>query len=415
MLFPWHFLYSFMVLHAIMQTMEEFNMNTHRWMSSHFFTFYMTWGIFLPYWTGWMIHTKGISISQASLIMSLGLVARGLFTIVVFPYLSEKSSSKSLINGMAIGTVAAILCSIPANNFTSLLVVTILLNFFYPTLMPILDSAAGVLMQNQQLRHYGKSRSWGSIGFVLAGMVLTVFIGALGDSVILWALLLGALIFAGLGFMRAPAVLLEKAHPKLPKNDSMLKLFHIKHFGLVLVIVIFLQAAHASYYSYGYLFLQDIHAPKYLIGVIINIAVIAEIIFFSIADRHFHQFSVGTLLGVAALGSTVRWLLVFSFPNVFVFCIAQTLHSCSFAMGHYAFMKYLSKNLKQAQIPKAQGMYSALALSWSTAVFTFFGGFLYEIEPRYAFAGMIVCTIPSMLLALVYRHFELKKKPAIFI
>lgn len=390
-------------------------MNTHRWMSSHFFTFYMTWGIFLPYWTGWMIHTKGISISQASLIMSIGLVARGLFTIVIFPYLSEKKSSKSLINWMAIGTVAAILCSIPAANFASLLVVTILLNLFYPTLMPVLDSAAGVLMQNRQLRHYGKSRSWGSIGFVVAGVILTFFTGALGDGAILWALLLGTLIFAGLGFMRAPAVLSEKPRSKPAKNESMLKLFQIKHFGLVLMIVIFLQAAHATYYSYGYLFLQDIHAPKYLIGVILNIAVMAEIIFFSIADRSFHQFSVGTLLGVAALGSTVRWLLIFAFPNVFVFCIAQTLHSCSFAMGHYAFMKYLSKNLQHAQIPKAQGMYSALALSWSTAVFTFFGGVLYKIEPRYAFVGMIVCTIPSMLLALVYRHLELKKKPAIFI
>ena len=55
-------------------------------------------------------------------------------------------------------------------------------------------------------------------------------------------------------------------------------------------------------------------------------------------------------------------------------------------------------------------MYSALALSWSTAVFTIFGGFLYEIEPRYAFIGMIVCTIPSMLLALLYRKLEMKKK-----
>jgi PPP family 3-phenylpropionic acid transporter len=390
-------------------------MNTHRWMSSHFFTFYMTWGIFLPYWTGWMVHTKGISIAQASLIMSLGLVARGLFTLVVFPYLSEKYSSKSLMNGMTIGTVLALLCSIPANNFASLLVVTILLNFFYPTLMPILDSAAGVLMQHHQLRHYGKSRSWGSIGFVVAGVVLTFFTGAMGDRVILWALLLGSFIFAGLAFMRAPGVLSEKAHPKKLQTESMLKLFRIKYFGLVLVIVILLQAAHATYYSYGYLFLQDIHAPKYLIGFILNIAVIAEIIFFSIADRSFHQYSVGTLLGVAALGSTVRWLLVFAFPNVLVFCIAQTLHSCSFAMGHYAFMKYLSKNLQHAQIPKAQGMYSALALSWSTAVFTFFGGFLYEIEPRYAFVGMIVCTIPSMLLALFYRHLELKKKSAIFI
>lgn len=390
-------------------------MNTQRWMSRQFFSFYMTWGVFLPYWTGWMIHSKGITVSQASLIMSLGLVARGLSTLVAFPYLSGKFSSKTLLNGMAIGTLIAILCYIPASSFTSLLLATLLFHIFYPTLMPALDSAAGFLVQSNQLRHYGKSRSWGSIGFVAAGMILTVFTGALGDGVILWALLLGTLVFMCLGFMSAPAVLSEKPQADQTKTGGMLKLFRIKHFGLVLIIVILLQAAHASYYSYGYIFLQDIHAPKYLIGVIINIAVIAEIIFFSIADQSFHKFSAGSLLILAALGSTVRWILVFAFPNVIVFSIAQTLHACSFAMGHYAFMKYLIKNIPHAQIPKAQGMYSALALSWSTAVFTIFGGYLYEIEPRYTFIGMIICTIPSMLVALVYWIFEHKKEAAVSI
>ena len=122
--------------------------------------------------------------------------------------------------------------------------------------------------------------------------------------------------------------------------------------------------------------LQEIDAPAYAIGIIINIAVIAEIIFFAIADRYFHQFTAGSLLALAALGATVRWILVFAFPHVIIFCIAQTLHACSFAMGHYAFMKYLIKNISPAQIPKAQGIYSALALSWSTAVFTIFGGFI---------------------------------------
>jgi PPP family 3-phenylpropionic acid transporter len=215
--------------------------------------------------------------------------------------------------------------------------------------------------------------------------------------------------------MHSPVVLSETPKMDQNKKHGMMSLFRIKHFGSVLVIVILLQAAHASYYSYGYIFLQEIHAPKYLIGLILNIAVIAEIIFFSIADKHFQRFSVGSLLAMAALGSTIRWLLVFSFPNVIVFCIAQTLHACSFAMGHYAFMKYLIKNIPPAQIPKAQGMYSALALSWSTAIFTFFGGYLYEIGPRYAFIGMIVCTIPSMVLALVYRKLELKKEVLISI
>ncbi|MBT2759177.1 MFS transporter [Mesobacillus foraminis] len=384
-------------------------MNTQRWMGRQFFSFYITWGVFLPYWTGWMIHTKGITVSQASLIMSLGLVVRGLSTLFVFPYLSGKFSSKTLLNGMGVGTLIGILSYIPASSFASLLLVTLFVHFFYPTLMPALDSTAGFLVQTKQLKHYGKSRSWGSIGFVVAGMILTFFTGALGDEVILWALLLGILLFICLGFMRAPAVLSEKPKIDPAKKGGMLKLFRIRHFGLVLIIVILLQAAHASYYNYGYIFLQEIHAPKYLIGVILNIAVIAEIIFFTVADKYFHKFSAGTLLALAALGSSIRWILVFAFPNVVVFSIAQTLHACSFAMGHYAFMKYLINNIPNAEIPKAQGMYSALALSWSTAVFTIFGGYLYEIEPRYAFIGMIICTIPSMIFALVYRKLELKK------
>jgi PPP family 3-phenylpropionic acid transporter len=392
-----------------MQALGESTMNTQRWMSRQFFSFYMTWGIFLPYWTGWMIHAKGMTVSQASLIMSLGLMARGLSTLFAFPYLSGKFSSKFLLNVMSFGTLLAILCCIPAKSFASLLVVNLFLHLFYPTLMPALDSAASVLMQHKQLRHYGKSRSWGSMGFVAAGTILTFFTGALGNEVILWALLLLTLIFVCLGMMRAPVVLSEKPQANQSKKGGLLKLLRIKHFGIVLVIVILLQAAHASYYSYGYLYLQEIHAPEYLIGVILNIAVISEIIFFLNADRTFQKFSAGSLLTMAALGSTVRWILVFAFPNVIVFCIAQILHACSFAMGHYAFMKYLIKNIPHEQIPKAQGIYSALALSWSTAVFTIFGGYLYEIEPRYAFLGMIVCSVPSMLLALVYKKRDHEK------
>ncbi|WP_188455502.1 MFS transporter [Virgibacillus oceani] len=379
-------------------------MNTQRWMSTQFFSFFMTWGIFLPYWTGWMIHTKGITVSEASLIMSLGLVARGLSTLVAFPYLSGKFSSKTLLNGAGIGTLIAILCYIPAGSFASLLIATLLLHLAYPALMPALDSAAGILMQNKELNHYGRSRQWGSIGFVVAGMVLTVFTGMLGDEVILWALMLGIIVFVSLGFMRAPFVLSEKPQQHTKNKTGMLKLFRVKHFGMVLLIVILLQSAHASYYNYGYLFLQEIDTSTYLIGIILNIAVLAEITFFSVADRVFHRFSASSLLALAALGSTVRWILVFTFPNVIVFCIAQTLHACSFAMGHYAFMKYLTNNIQPKQIPMAQGMYSALALSWGTAVFTIFGGYLFEIEPRYAFIGMIACSIPSLALALVWKQ-----------
>ncbi len=381
-------------------------MNIHRWMSQHFFIFFLTWGIFLPYWSGWLIDEKGLTVSDVSFMMSAGLAARGITTLFIFPYLLRIWSSKRLINTFGIATFLSLLLYIPSQSFGALFIVTLLIHMCYPVLMPALDSAASVLVQSRQLKHYGKSRSWGSIGFVVGGLLLTLFTGAFGDGFILWAMLLGVLVFMLLALFQTPEVLSVKPERTKESSFAMRDLFKIKHFGLVLLIVILLQAAHASYYNYGYIYLQEIGAPKYLIGVIINIAVISEIIFFAKADTAFSKFSVGTLLTVAALGSTLRWIIVFAFPSVIVFTISQTLHAASFAMGHYAFMKYLTKNIPPLQVPNAQGMYSALALSWSTAVFTILGGYLYEIEPRYAFIGMIICTIPSMLLALMYRRVE---------
>lgn len=131
-----------------------------------------------------MIDTKGISVSEASLIMSLGLVVRGVSTLFAFPYLSARVSSKRLLSIMGIGTLVAIVCYIPANSFTSLLIATSALHLFYPTLMPALDSVAGVLVQSKQLKHYGRSRQWGSIGFVSIGMIITIFTGLYGDEII---------------------------------------------------------------------------------------------------------------------------------------------------------------------------------------------------------------------------------------
>jgi MFS transporter, PPP family, 3-phenylpropionic acid transporter len=385
-------------------------MNTHRWMSTRFFSFFLTWGIFLPYWSGWMIYTKGISVSEASFIMSFGLLARGLSTLFAFPYLSGRFSSKVLLNIAGIGTLVALIGYIPVKSFAGLLVVTILLHIFYPVLMPALDSSASVLVQNKQLKHYGKSRQWGSIGFVTIGMVITIFTGMFGDDIILWALLLGMVLFVCLSFMRSPEILTVKPQAKQTQQVGILQVIKLKHFSLVLVIVLLLQAAHATIYSYGYIFLQDIDAPVYLIGVLLNIAVIAEIIFFSMADKYFKNTSVGTLLILSAAGSTLRWILVFAFPNVIVFSLAQTLHAFSFAMSHYAFMKYLINHIPHSLVPRAQGIYSALALSWSTAIFTLLGGFLYEIEPRYAFIGMIICTLPAMFIAVIYRRLDRRKE-----
>lgn len=64
-------------------------MNVQRWMSVRFFLFFMGWGIFLPYWTGYLVDGKNLSIEQASVIMSIGLLMRGLSTITLYPMMKK--------------------------------------------------------------------------------------------------------------------------------------------------------------------------------------------------------------------------------------------------------------------------------------------------------------------------------------
>ena len=169
-----------------------------------------------------------------------------------------------------------------------------------------------------------------------------------------------------------------------------------------MILAILLQGSLASYYNYSYIYLQQyLEVNTFYIGIILNVAVIFEILFFLKVDQLFSKWKTSSLFLLAAVGSTLRWIIIFVFPNVWMFILSQTLHALAFAMAHYAFVQYITRNLPKQQLSNAQGLYSALAMSLSAAVLTLFGGFLYEITPGLAFLGMIVFTVPAIFIILL--------------
>lgn len=375
-------------------------MNNQRWLAKNFFMFFITWGIFLPYWTGWLINDKELTVSEASIIMGFGLVARALSTMFIFPFVSKVMSNKNVLIFFTACSLVVTLLYIPINSFGGLFLMTLLFSAFYPALLPAVESSASTLMQHGSI-HYGKARSFGSFGFVVAVLIISMISGMYGEQMILWMMIVGLAALLIIQFMPAPQVLSLVPVKEEGKTLSMKGLFEVKSFIIVLFVVILLQGAHASYYNYGYIYLQELNVNPFYIGMILNVAVIFEILYFYKADTFLTKWKPSSLMLVAAIGSSVRWILVYAFPNMPMFILSQALHALSFAMAHYAFIRYISKALPQEQIPNAQGIYSALAMSLSAAILTLLGGALYEIEPGLAFLGMIICTVPAILLILL--------------
>jgi len=379
-------------------------MNHQRWLSQNFFIFFITWGVFLPYWTGWLVQAKGLSVQEASLIMGFGLVARGISTLFAFPLASKFWSSQRVILILTIGSLIATILYLPATSFTMLFAVTILFSAIYPSLLPAVESTAGALMQQKNV-HYGKSRSFGSIGYTIALLLIGAATAIWAEQAILYIMIVG-LTIATLFFMRpAPEALRLKPvqNEKTKQAINFKSLFTSKGFAVVLLLAILLQGAHASYYNFGFIFLDNLGVNGLYIGIILNIAVLFEILFFTRADRLLSKVKVSTMFLIAGIGSTARWILIALFPYISVFVGTQLLHALSFGVAHFAFIKFISQKLPNDQIPTAQGMYAAFAMSLSTAILTFLGGYLYDISPQLAFLGMVICSIPAIIIVLMTR------------
>lgn len=376
------------------------SLNSQRWLSFGFLFFFITWGIFLPYWTGWLTNVQGLSVTSASIIMGVGMIVRSLSTFFLFPQLSKQQPLVSIIRWMTIGSIVFLLLYIPASSFTALLLITAAFSIFYPTILPAIESSASVLMQKEHI-HYGKSRSYGSIGYTLALLAVGGLTGYFGEQAILYAMLV-ALVVVLFFFSQPAPQFLTQLPEKQPaeKRVTMKELFRSKQFLVIGILAVLLQGSHTAYYNYGFIYLDDLHVSGIWIGVILNIAVIFEILFFTNADRFFSKWKVSTMFMVASIGSTLRWVLIYLFPLTEVFVVTQVLHAVSFGFAHFAFIQYISHQLPEKHIPTAQGFYAAVAMSLSVALLTFPAGYLYDLQPGFAFLGMTLCSIPAIFIIL---------------
>ena len=377
-------------------------MNNQRWLSMSFLAFFFTWGIFLPYWTGWLTIEKGLTVTSASIIMGAGMMARSFSTLLLFPFLTKRIALIRVMKWLSITALALAFLYIPSSSFAPLLIITVLFSIAYPIILPTVESGASLLMRTERI-HYGKSRSFGSIGYMIALLLVGAATAIWDERAILYLMIFGLAAISLFSTRSSPDVLRQApvkiTHQKRGTEFKML--LSSKPFVVILMLAILLQGAHASYYNYGYIFLDDLGVNSFYIGLILNVAILLEIVFFTQADKLLANMKVSTMFLIAGIGSTMRWILIFLFPFTAVFIATQLFHAVSFGVAHFAFIRYISEKVPTDLIPAAQGMYAAFAMSLSIAILTFFGGQLYDISPNLAFLGMVVCTIPAIIIVLL--------------
>lgn len=378
-------------------------MNSTSWLSTRYFTFFFTWGIFLPYWIVWLINGKSFTVEEAGIIVSIGFMFRSFTTLYIFPYLCRRTTLKKLVIFIPLLSFLILLLFIELNSFQSILAATIIFSLLYPMLLPLNETVASLLSKEENVK-YGNCRLWGSVGYITALVAVALLSNLIGEKNIIYIMLFGCCLMFLSGLIRTPNLLNKKI---TKKKISLIAFFRSPKFIICISICILIQGAHAAYYNYGVIYLKDLGISTGVIGLILILAVLAEVIFFSIADRFFSKVKLSVLFAFASIASIVRWLMIYFFMNEVAFISSQLLHAFTFGMVHYAFMRFVNEEIDRELVPAAQGIYASLGMSLSTGILTVIGGYLYSYSPNLPFLGMAVVSLPCLFLSIrLYTRYE---------
>lgn len=366
-----------------------------RWLALSYFTYFFSYGIFLPFWGVWL-KGEGIAPETIGMLLGAGLVARFLGSLLIAPRVKDPSHLVSALRLLALLTLAFAVGFCFGNGWGWLMLVIAGFNLFFSPLVPLTDALAGT-WQKQIRMDYGRVRLWGSLAFVIGSALTGQLVAVWGHNAILYSLIFSVLAML-LGMLLKPSVMPQgEARTHSGAERSLWALLKEGPVWRFLLCVTLLQGAHAGYYSFGSIYWQEAGYSASTIGYLWSLGVVAEVIIFASSNVLFRRWNARNLLLLSACCGVLRWSLMAYSTELGWLLLIQILHCGTFTVCHLAAMRFIAVRQGQ-EVIRLQAVYSALAMGGGIAVMTVIAGFLFEHWQGGVFWVMAAVAVPALFI-----------------
>ena len=331
-----------------------------------FFTLIGDYVIFMPKF----FESKGFSASEIGIIFSMLPIAR---FITPFLYLKKPITKRDYVLSLIISSLSSFL--LLSNSFFLLLIAFFLIGASFSVSFPYIEAIAIEKLKEK----YGKSRVYGSIGFMLLGIVFS-YINA-------------NLVYSYIFLMIATNLVAFYFADDKKLQRSFEKIDFLKTYKFWIALILF-QISFGGFYNFFTIYNLNHGISKEYIGWLWAIGVIAEIFVFLIQHNFIKKLKPLKWLKISILLTAIRWLMLYLFAgNLLFIALSQTIHAFSFAIFHTAALLYISSQYKNKTL--AQQFYAGIA--YGLAAFlgslisgVLYGEYLYLYEALFAFIAFLV-------------------------
>lgn len=330
-------------------------MHPHRRLAAWYFAYFAFIGAFMPYF-GLYFQSVGLDAGHIAALMSVGQVVR-LLAPTAWGWLADRHGRRGRIIAVTTAvSVASFLLFFLTTDFVGLLLSMLLLHVFWSASLPLME-ALTLDHLGAHPERYGRIRLWGSVGFILAVLVIGNMLDRLPISALLSIMLI--LLLATLAVsIRLPEAAELPLRPPLPLRETLRQ-----RRALVLFAAgFFMTAAHNILYIFYSIHLVEHGYDKTLTGMLWSLGVIAEIGVFMLMPRIALRAGLRTILLVCLAVAAVRFVLIgWGVASLLVLLLAQLMHGITFGAHHAASVSALNRWFPPGQQSRVQALYGSVS------------------------------------------------------
>lgn len=352
-------------------------------LSAFYFFYFAAVGVYIIFMPK-VLHDIGYTTMQIGIVFALAPLMRFLTPFLFLKHI--KLNNKVFKTALFSSIISSILFYFTIENFYLFMLNNAILGVCLSLILPFIEvSAINLLGKN----NYGKSRLFGSIGFIIISLLLAKLLSNP------YVALHYYLVTNVLTVIFALTLIKEDVEHKAQKDSE--KFSFLKYWPFW-VSLFFMQMSFGAFYNFFTIYETAHGISLEMISYLWTFGVICEIIMLYY-QAPFLKKNLLNIIKFCLAVTTFRWLLLFIFPdNLTITFISQSIHAFSFGLYHSAvimFLYTLYENKKLAQ----QFMYGvAYGL----------GGFLGAIIAGYLY-GQYIFLFSAMFSILSFLFLYLKK------
>lgn len=324
----------------------------------------------MPYW-GLYLKSEQLTEADIGILMSLFQISR-IFAPNFWGWLADHTAKRVIwIKLTALLGLLGFVVVFWAHGFWVLFLVMAALSLFTSSTLPLSESLTLAHLATTN-GHYSRIRMWGSLGFIVAAVILGFATDAFGIKSLLWFLLGVQITLFALTFKLPEATV----HPHAHDHFNIWQVVKQPNVIALLVGCALMVTAHGVLYNFYSIYLEKHGYSKTIIGLLWSVGVICEIGIFMLMPKIMARFSLKTILLVSLVLAVIRFSLIgAAVDSLLLIILAQTLHAATFGSFHAASVEVITQYFNGRHQAKGQAIYNSVAYGVGGTVGGLAGGY----------------------------------------